>query len=245
MTLNDIKRILEQGKELGTVTSIYFEGGEPFLYYPIMLKGIQWGVEMGFNVGIVTNSYWATSLQDALEWLRPLKGLLSDISVSSDLFHYSEKLSRHTKYACQAAEEMEIPIGVISVAQPEDINAAQAIGTLPAGESGIMYRGRAAEALVPRAVLHPWTQFTNCPYEDLTDPGRVHVDPFGNIHICQGISLGNLFHTPLKEICNNYNPVSHPITGPLLKGGPAELIRHHQLPHDDKYADACHLCYKA
>ena len=62
---------------------------------------------------------------------------------------------------------------------------------------------------------------------------------------CQGISLGNVFRTPLKEICAAYDADSHPITGPLLHGGSAELVRGYGLSHHGSYADACHLCYEA
>ena len=59
-----------------------------------------------------------------------------------------------------------------------------------------MYRGRAVRKLVPKAALHNWELFTTCPHEDLREPGRSHLDPLGNLHICQGISLGNVFETP-------------------------------------------------
>jgi hypothetical protein len=108
-----------------------------------------------------------------------------------------------------------------------------------------MYRGRAVEKLAAKAAWQPREGFTECPFEDLAEPGRVHVDPFGNLHICQGISMGNLFRTPLTEICENYDPHAHPITGPLLRGGPAELVRRYRLPVEETYADACHLCYEA
>ena len=245
MTLEDIRQILSQAVELGTINSIYFEGGEPFLYYPIMLCGIQEAVDHGFKAGIVTNSYWATEVDDALVWLRNLEGLIQDLSVSSDLYHGSEELFRKTQNACQAAERLEIPIGVISVAQPEVPDAVSAIGQLPPGESSVMYRGRAAEKLVALAEKRPWQEYTDCPYEDLREPGRVHLDPLGYVHICQGISLGNVFQTPLKEICESYDPDSHPITSPLLEGGPAELVRRYDLPHNEGYADSCHLCYEA
>ena len=71
------------------------------------------------------------------------------------------------------------------------------------------------------------------------------MDPLGYMHICQGISIGNLFHTPLREICENYDPDSHPIVGPLLEGGPVEIVRRYRLTHREQYADACHLCYEA
>jgi hypothetical protein len=73
----------------------------------------------------------------------------------------------------------------------------------------------------------------------------VHVDSLGNVHICQGVSLGNLFRTPLREVCETYDPDAHPITGALLTGGPAELVRRYEISHREGYADACHLCDEA
>ena len=246
MTLNNVRDILRQAKETGTVKSIYFEGGEPFLYYGILVQAAREAVQNGFQVGIVSNSYWATGEEDALEWLRPLAGLVSDLTVSSDLYHYSEEQSRQAENAKRAAEKLGIPIGSIAVAQPEAVNAAQSVGQLPLGGSAVMYRGRAAEKLASRANSYAWEQFTSCPHEDLREPGRVHLDPFGNLHICQGISIGNLFDTPLKTICETYEPETHPVTGPLLRGGPAELAKAYgcKPPEGIKYADACHLCYE-
>src|SRR5574342_949394 len=114
-------------------------------------------------------------------------------------------------------------------------------------ESGaaVMYRGRASEKLVPRAAKQPWNNFTACPHEDFRDPGRVHLDPLGNLHICQGIVIGNLFEKPLKQICAEYDLDAHPVCGPLMNGGPVALVSEYGLPHESDYADACHLCYEA
>jgi len=243
MTLADIRFYLQQAQDTGTVTSVYFEGGEPFLYYPTLLRGVQLAHEMGFSVGIVSNSYWAISLEDALEWLKPFASLIDDLSVSSDLYHYSEAVSQQAQNASQAAEQLGIPLGFISVAQPEAEDVPASLGQLPA-EAGVMYRGRAVEKLVPKAALHPWDKFDKCPHEDLIEPGRVHLDPLGYVHICQGIALGNLHQTPLQQICQTYDPHTHPINGPLLAGGPANLTRHYDLTPKAQYADACHLCYE-
>jgi MoaA/NifB/PqqE/SkfB family radical SAM enzyme len=244
MTLPQLRNVFQQVKELGTVGMIYFEGGEPSLYYATMLKGIQEAKAMGFNVGIVSNGYWATSEEDALAYLEPLRGLIQDLSISSDMYHWFEELGENIKNIEKVAEELEIPIGVISIAQPEDVNAAGVVGTLPPGESGIMYRGRAAANLVSKAEKHSWAQFTECPFEDLVEPGRIHLDPLGHLHICQGISIGNLFETPLSEITSRYDPEAHPIVGPLLEEGPVGLVKRYDLPHEEAYADACHLCYE-
>jgi len=245
MTIQNIRRILHQARDVGTIDWIYFEGGEPFLYYPILLHGVRIAAHMKFRVGVVSNGFWATDLKDALEWLRPFAGLIQDLSISRDPYHGSEKSGRQAENAQAAAEILGIPLAVITIAAPEATGAAPAVGQLPPGESAVMHRGRAAARLVERAARQSWTDFVTCPHEDLRDPGRVHVDPFGYVHLCQGIVLGNLFRTPLREICAEYDPDAHPIAGPLLAGGPAELVRRYGLEVGEDYADACHLCYEA
>ena len=71
------------------------------------------------------------------------------------------------------------------------------------------------------------------------------MDPFGHLHICQGISIGNVLERSLAEIMAGYDPDAHSIVGPLIAGGPAELVRRYDLQHGDGYADHCHLCYES
>ncbi|HSG43534.1 MAG TPA: radical SAM protein [Anaerolineales bacterium] len=242
LTLEQIDDVFQQAKDAG-VTSIYFEGGEPFLYYAILKAAVQKASDMGFSVGIVSNAYWANTVADATEWLRPFAGRVSDLSVSSDLYHCEKCLGENPQNAVVAAKYLGIPTGVISVAQPEE-DAKESHGQLE-DESGVMYRGRAAEKLASRAPSHPWERFDSCPHEDLVEPGRVHLDPLGNLHICQGILIGNLFEKSLKQICDEYGVDSHPICGPIHSGGPAALVAEYNLNHESSYADACHLCYQA
>ncbi|MBN1658221.1 MAG: radical SAM protein [Anaerolineae bacterium] len=241
MTLGHVRHILKQARKLGTVEWIYFEGGEPFLYYPILARGVTKATARGFRVGIVSNAYWATHPADAVEWLRPFAGQVDDLTISTDFYHYGDEYAQQAENARAAADALNLPLAIISVATCAQATD-QIIGQLPHGESPVMYRGRAAAVLAPQAPHHPWEQFTTCPYEDLREPGRLHVDPLGHLHVCHGISLGNLFDTPLSEICETYDPDAHPICGPLLAGGPAELVRRYDVPHEDAYADACHLC---
>ncbi|MGD2165220.1 MAG: radical SAM protein [Anaerolineae bacterium] len=234
MSLEDIRQILHQSDDLSTVEWIYFEGGEPFLYYPILIEGVEDAAARGYEVGVVTNGYWATQVEDARAWLRPLAGLIADLSVSSDLYHWDDMLSQQVRNASDAGAKLGIPMGTISVAQPEETERALA---------SLMFRGRAAEKLAPSAPRARWETFDECPYESLDAPGRVHLDPLGYVHVCQGISLGNLFQTRLEDICRTYEPDTHPIVAPLLKGGPAELARRYNLHPEPAYVDACHLCY--
>lgn len=245
MRLADVREILRQAKDLGGIEWIFFEGGEPFLYYSLLLRSVRMAARRGYRVGVVSNAYWATGLPDALEVLRPFRGLVSDLSISSDLYHGGAAEAQLAENAVAAAKELGIPCSVLSVAQPEDTRAAKSMGQLPPGVSAVMYRGRAAVRLGKRATPRPWTTLRRCPYEDLRNPSRVHVNPEGTVQLCQGISLGNLFERPLRELLRAYDPEAHPIVGPLLKRGPAALVRTYGLPHRERYADACQLCYEA
>jgi hypothetical protein len=240
MSLETLRQILAQAADLGTIKSIYFEGGEPFMCRATLLEGAREAKRLGFKVGIVSNGYWAARPEHALRTLRPFAGLVDDLLISSDAYHGGDRAKDRASHAAAAGRQLGIPCSVISIAEPEAAQTSPT-GQIPAGEHGVMYRGRAA-LLARRAVPQPWAQFASCHAENLRDPGRIHVDPYGYLHICQGIALGNLTQTPLRELCERYNPEAHPITGPLLAGGPAELVQRYGLPHAEAYADACHLC---
>lgn len=247
MTIADIREIYKEAKKLGTVEWIFFEGGEPFLYYPIMLRGIKEANEMGFKTGIVTDAFWATTVEDALEWLTPISKLgISDLSVSEDVFHQEEELREYPKNAIKVAEKLGVPVGTITIEEPTP-QVFERVGWKgkPVTEGEVMFRGRAVEKLVEGLPRRHWTEFAECRHEDLENPSRVHIDPFGFIHLCQGLTLGNYKEEPLSKLIKSYDPVSHPICGPLIGGGPAALVKKYNVPHEDGYVDECHLCYCA
>jgi hypothetical protein len=246
-TLGNLYRVLDQAQQVRSIRTIYFEGGEPFLFYPILLEGVRAAAVRGFSVGIVTNGYWGATVQDALVWLGPLVGLLSDVSVSTDLFHSDQVVSPESRNIIAACEQLQIPAATITCEAPVAVAepSPQASRGQPVEGGDIMFRGRAAARLAGDAPHRPWSSFDKCPHEDLNDPGRIHLDPWGNLHLCQGLVMGNLFEQPLAEMVEAYHAADHPIAGPLTAGGPAELIRVYDVPHAADYADACHLCYDA
>jgi hypothetical protein len=244
MTARDLDRILDEAATLDGVRTIYFEGGEPFLYHAVLLHGVRQAHRAGHEVGIVTNGYWGNSREDALLVLGPFAGLVKDLSLSLDSYHGEEEHAARIGFVREAARELGIPVNEISVARPAEPGPDPGKGQLPPGTSPVRFRGRAARELAPRAPSRPWEEFTTCEPEDLRTPSRVHIDPFGYVHLCQGIAIGNLYLTPLAEICRDFDPDRHPIVGPLLAGGPAELARVHDLHPDGTFADGCHLCFE-
>jgi hypothetical protein len=247
MTLAQIREVLHQAKEMGTVKMIYFEGGEPFLFYPIMLEGLREAAALGFERGIVTNCYWGTCVEDAVQWLRPIAEVgIQDLSLSSDLFHGEAMMTEAARNGVEAAHQLGLPEGIIAVEAPGGCVAyEQADKGEPITGGTVRFRGRAVAKLTEGVPRRPWTEFIECPDEDFANPGRVHVDAFGHVHICQGLLMGNLWQQPLKDMVVSYDPKAHPIIGPLTVGGPAALAVQYNLPHEPAYIDACHLCYVA
>lgn len=245
-TLKQIRQVLDEAVKIQSVEWIYWEGGEPFLYYPLMLEGMKLAKERGFKNGIVTNSYWATDTDDAKLWLKAISKLgIADFSVSDDTFHYGDTAENLSKYARVAAHKLNIPTGAINIEKPtveRGMEKGKEKGTLVIG-GGTMFRGRAVETLIEGLPTRRWERLAECPYEDLIGLGRVHVDCFGNTQICQGLSIGNFWEKPLSELVSEYSPEDHPVCGPLLKGGPAQLVKEYNLDYKDEYVDECHLCY--
>jgi organic radical activating enzyme len=247
-TLKQITQVLDEAVKIGTIERIYWEGGEPFLYYPLMLEGMKLAKERGFKNGIVTNSYWATDTDDAELWLKAISELvIADFSVSDDTFHYEDNSENLSKYAKKAAENLNMPTEAINIEKPTvamGMEKDQEKGT-PVIGGGAMFRGRAVDTLIEGLPTRKWNSLKECPYEDLIGLGRVHVDCFGNTQICQGLSIGNFWEKPFSELISKYSPEEHPICGPLIKGGPAQLVKEYNLEHEEEYVDECHLCYLA
>jgi len=241
MTLQQVLTLLQEAKKLGTVEWVAFEGGEPFLYYPILVKGIREARNLGLKVEVLSNAYWATCQEDALEWLRPIAELgVSSLGLSSDPYHGENLEAERVRNGVQVAQKLGIKVGIMATDK-----MLEKLAGLPGGVAEIMYRGRAAKKLLEGAPSKPWTELKECPHEKLASPERVHVDPLGYIHVCQGLSIGNAWKHPFSQIIKSYNANSHPIMKPLVEGGPVSLVKEFNIPHKQTYADACHLCYEA
>lgn len=244
MSPRQIGCVLEEAEKIGTVEWIYFEGGEPFLFYPLLIESIKAAKLKGFQVGIVTNAYGVLGNEDGDIWLRPLADAgVDSLTVSEDSFHCGEKQGP-AKYVLRAAGKLNIPVSTICIDEPFVVTSQQdrEKGT-PVIGGGAMFRGRAVEKLTTGLPGRPWDELNSCPYEELEVPKRVHVDTFGNVHLCQGLSLGNMWERQLTELIRDYTAARHPICDALVQGGPAQLAQHFQLPHEETYIDECHFCF--
>ena len=231
-SIQQIRGALEEFKKVETITSVGFEGGEAFLFYPILCESVRIAAQKGFNTSIQTNCYWATTKDDAILWLKPLKSAgLASLDVSNDTFHNGDEENKNARHAIAAADELGIDSSSICIKSPEVENNNDHIKGDPIYIGGPKLRGRAIEKLTKGLPTISCSEFTQCPHEDFKNPGRVHIDPFGNVHLCQGISMGNMWEIPFSSLLKNYDPENHPIAGPILKGGPLQMAKTYNIPH--------------
>ncbi|MFC1874548.1 radical SAM protein [Chloroflexota bacterium] len=242
-----LRSVFSEIDKIKTIESVYFEGGEPFLFFPLMLEGVKLAKDRGLLVGIVTNAYWATSEETAELYLEPLaKIVIDDLSLSDDAFHIENDEFRPSTNALKASKKLGITTDIISIEEPKAIRSRNP--NLTRGEpiigGDVVFRGRAVDSLISGLPKTYWKGFNDCPYEDLKNPKRVHVDSYGCVHLCQGLLMGNMWQTPLSKLVYSYDSDKHPIASPILKGGPTELAKASNFKHGRFYVDACHLCYE-
>ena len=149
-TIRQIQNALDEARKIGTVEWIYFEGGEPCLYYPLMLEGAKRARAMGFQVGVVTNAYFATTVEDARLWLQPLADLgIGDLSVSDDTYHYEYVEDNPPKRAMACARELGLPVDALCIEEPSFDEPRAGDNTqkgAPVVGGGVMFRGRAVQS---------------------------------------------------------------------------------------------------
>ena len=147
-TIGQLRESLREIKRIKTVDTVYFEGGEPFLFYSVLLAGLRMVYDAGLQSGIVTNGYWATSPEDAEQWLRPMLDLgVADFSVSDDEFHSTKGKESSGAIAYRVAKKLGLPCAKICIKPPivsPDSDCSSAKGH-PVTGGGVLFKGRAAE----------------------------------------------------------------------------------------------------
>ncbi len=242
-TVAQLREVLDEARKLG-VTSVCFEGGEPFLYYPLLVKGLHLAREREMSTGIVTNSYWATAVEDAELWLEQVRDAgLGSLSLSDDIFHNPEGSTQSpASRAATAARRLGLASGAITISEPT-VQPPTGDKGAPVVAGGALFKGRAVEKLSDGLPTQSPENFTACEHEELVAPRRVHVDSFGHVQVCQGVSIGNMWSTPLSELMNEYDAATHPICGPLARGGPVALAQEYGIELDGEFVDECHYCF--
>ncbi len=115
ITLNVLKKFIDELTSIPSVKVVVFTGGEPTLYLDELLHGIEYAHKKGFITRLVTNAWWARTYEEARKFLKMLREYgLDEISTSFDDFHAKfikiENIANLVKAALE--NSLRVAIGV-------------------------------------------------------------------------------------------------------------------------------------
>jgi MoaA/NifB/PqqE/SkfB family radical SAM enzyme len=246
----------------GHVKALALTGGEPFYNLKNLSQISAYGKTLGLVVSVVTNAFWASTREKALDILANLPSIQM-LSFSTDVYHQQAISLDKIKNAIWAAQELgrfyNIAVCTDNEENPEyqrTLEDLKAIGEENKIRVSITFpAGRAKEEVNCSSYRTGYEPATSaCPVAS-----SPVVFPDGKVIACIGplltlsykhpMFLGNLYQESFSEIFDRaeLNPVLHTIRvwGPhklvslLRQSGQDDL-----LPKEYIRDSACDVCYK-
>jgi hypothetical protein len=110
LKLDDMIRIVDEVRGWGSLRLVVFTGGEAFLLGKDLRTAVAYISQKGILTRIVTNAFWAKSMERALEVLSDLKEAgLTELNISCDDYHQAFIPLENVKNANAAALEIGLP----------------------------------------------------------------------------------------------------------------------------------------
>jgi hypothetical protein len=248
---------------------VHFTGGEPFLYFDLLLQGVRYATQLGIPRYVETSASWCTDEAKTIQQFAALEQAgLQAILISCSPFHAERIPPIRTMRAIQAALDVfgkervivYLP-GFIEVLQQFDLERPtplsryeQAFGAERARQIlwqgyGIISGGRAGYHLGQIAAHYAPAEFKgeNCNWELLYGQ-HSHFDLYGNFipSFCGGLTVGSWRKLPqiLADFQAGHYP---PLIQLLVERGPYGLLKMAQAkfgytPLAEGYTGKCHLC---
>jgi len=254
--IDDIRRLIDEAAEVGSIREVGFSGGEPFLFEALLLDAVAYAKARGYRSSITTNGYWGRSARG-----RRLVAALKDrgltmLAISTSTFH-REFVSVETVIAAAEAgldAGLQVTINIVESAELKPVAVLAELGgladrvgyavmpLLPVGRGAAQI---AADQLEPRFA----TPLGNC--ADYFQTLAVEVG--GDVYPCCSaggftppLRLGNVKDASIAAIVGNAR--RNRLISILHSVGPAfflPFIRAAEADEDlpDRFIDQCHLCH--
>ena len=268
MKLSDAERYLEELTATQPLHSIGAHGGEPFLYFELLVQIMENARKLGVaRTWVITNGFWAKTKTTAEERLTILKEAgLKSITFSVDGFHQEYISFENVKNGIEAAisvgfEKVWVDSYFLGSEDSDNfynnltkkaLRSLEVMGNIEINKRQVDFEGRAAELLAKHVEPKQQTPAGRCPLPfwiggTLKNPEVVEIDHEGNVTLCPGICIGNTKHRSLARILQNYNNRTHPILSIIAEEGPIGLLKVAKakgFKQKQKFIDECHLCYE-
>jgi len=256
MTVNLIKKVLDEAYWIATIEVAVFTGGEPTLYPEILKFGIRYAWERGFITRLVTNGWWAPTYEKALQYLRELKELgLREINVSYDSFHkpFLAKYGglNNILNVVKAANELGMPIviGVTKIREDDETIRELQAALEEQKLNAIIFDDFIAPVSRARDLGRPPSKIVwgfGC-----DDAGKtLSINPDGRVAFCCGhiindpvaswfVTVGNAYKDSLWDIVERvYRNV---LVAHIRLRGPHDLVL--RFNPDEDVRHICEACY--
>ncbi|MCP4542243.1 MAG: radical SAM protein [Chloroflexi bacterium] len=271
MSPNMLRQALETVLTWPQTPQVHLTGGEPFLHFPLLLKGTRMATELGIWVYVETSGGWCTDEVEAVERFSALREAgLQAVLISCSPFH-AERIPparttrtiraaleifgsrRVTVYMSQFLEIMQRFSDDLERPTPlsryeEELGLAGAHRLLWEGYH-VVSGGRAGYELSYLAGAYPAETFagTSCAGEALYAQ-HSHLDLYGNFipAWCGGLTVGDW--RDLAQVQDSFQKKSYsPLLKMLVEQGPYGLCemageRYGYQFRAEGYTGKCHLC---
>lgn len=272
MSLGFMTRIIDEAHALGVVKIVVFTGGEPFVLGEDLYSAVAYAAQKGLLTRIVTNAYWATSLDRARRVLARLKEVgLTEINYSCDDFHQEFIPLERIRWANEAARDVGMP-ALLAV---KGIRHSRITPDYLDGFLGLRLARfvRGCENPSNDVLSFGYTVPVGWESENLTDDDllwpenedtwkgcctsvleSIVITPSGKLSICCGIGsddvpetiVGDTNEKSLVDLLIDAN--NDLFVNWLALEGPYSIMqyileRDPSIPFRDKYVNTCHLCH--
>lgn len=248
----------------------HLSGGEIFLQKEKLIEIVK-RIRKYFkkDIGISTNGFWAKNENETIAIVKELdKNGVSGIAVSVDYFHQKQLsiegpktlakiikksgLNTHT-YLMGARLNVDVSnsskINSLTENITNEFKQEQEITLAIPIERSI---GKGSKINQPKKHKIPQgkcTELNTCLGERSPfNPAMVWIDPYGNVMICYGIIIGNIYSNSLNEIIGEYNPEKFPLLNKLAEHGPKGIFavaKEKGMNSSVGFYDECDLCYQS
>ena len=268
MSLEEALGYIDQACEISSIEWISITGGEPFLFPEMVKKIILYASEKGFHTECVTNCFWASSKEIAIETLQGFKYAgLEVINISTDDFHQEYLPFEYVKNCYWASQTLGLkPVIMCTVGRSSSLDLDQVVGLL--GDKGIQILGsgfhckKPITALAIQSGFLPVGRGESIPKEELMVADHlllggcdkvlrdVSISSNGLVFPCcsagglvKGVEIGNARLNSLLDMIGKAS--SNLMFNVLLTEGPEGLRRRNAIPYrKNGYVNKCHLCYE-
>lgn len=249
------------------VSSMMVYGGEPLLYLDNVVQLFRFACESGVSRReLITNGYFSRDFRKiASSVVRLAQSGMTHAYVSVDAFHQPRiPLAQVEEFLStlllQGSGQVFLhPSWVVGRDHDNEYNQrtesivcqlVERHGVRVSDGNNIIPAGRFRHSLCeyyPRFPELPPQKCRDIPYANAPDRvGSLRFLPNGDVHICRGVILGNIFEAELPRMLQAYEPLTDPALAAIVSDGAQGILtlaaKDHVMIDPEDYYGRCDLC---